>query len=570
MKKLFLYLKKYKLNLIIGPILKLLEAIIEISLPIIIAFFIDNYNKFSIDELKLYSIILALLVSFGFIFAVMAQYIAAITSQGYSKFLREKIFSHILQIPTSKLNHFGSSAIVNRIINDVTNIETGIAMFIRLVIRIPFIFIGSIIMISIINLKIAIYVLASSIILFLTIFVIAKYASKIYQKANLFLDKLTLKIKENLINVKLIRSSVTQKDEARKFEDINNSTYKYSKIANILSSILNPISIVILNFTILIILILGNIQFDIGFLTKGELIAIINYISEMLLAVIVLSNLVTIYTKCFASSNRIIELLNLEEESRTGIIKEFNGNNHSVEIENINFSYFNNLNNLTLKNISLNVQPGEIIGIIGLTGSGKSTFLRLINNSISSTSGNIKLFGENINKYDSTFLKSKIIYIGQHPSFITDTIAENITLGRKTTLPCLEKSVKLACADEFINKLPNKLNYIIKNNAENLSGGQKQRINISRGFIGNPKILIFDDVTSALDLSTEAKVINNIFNYSKENNITTFISSQKTSTIKNCSKILVFNNGKIENIGIHDELLKNSQIYKEIYNLQND
>lgn len=570
MKKLFLYLKKYKLNLIIGPILKLLEAIIEISLPFIIAFFIDNYNNFSTDELKLYSIILALLVSFGFIFAGMAQYIAARTSQGYSKLIREKIFSHILQIPTSKLNLFGSSAIVNRIINDVTNVETGIAMFIRLVIRIPFIFIGSIIMISIINLKIAIYVLASSIILFIIIFVIAKYASKIYQKANLFLDKLTLKIKENLINVKLIRSSVTQKDEAGKFEDINNSAYKYSRIANVLSSILNPISIVILNFTILIILNLGSIQLDMGFLSKGELIAIINYISEMLLAVIVLSNLVTIYTKCFASSNRILELLNLNAETKNGTIKEFKDNNYSVEFENINFSYFNNLNNLTLKNISLNIQPGEIIGIIGLTGSGKSTFLQLINNSISSTSGDIKLFGENINKYDSTFIKSKIIYIGQHPSFITDTISENITLGRRTNLLRLGECVHLACADEFINKLPNKLNYIIKNNAENLSGGQKQRINISRGFIGNPKILIFDDVTSALDLSTEAKVITNIFNYSKENNITTFISSQKTSAIKNCSKILVFNNGNIENIGTHDELLKTSQLYKEIYNLQNN
>ena len=569
MKKLFLYLKKYRLNLIIGPILKLLEAIIEVSLPIIIAFFIDNYNNFSIDELKLYSAILILLVSFGFIFASMAQYIAAITSQDYSKFLREKIFSHILKIPTNTLNHFGSSAIVNRIINDVTNIETGIAIFIRLVIRIPFIFIGSIIMISIINIKIAMYVLVASIILFLIIFIIAKYASKIYQKSNLFLDKLTLKIRENLINIKLIRSSVTQKEETNKFEDTNNSIYKYSKIANILSSILNPISIVILNFTILIILNLGNIQFAMGSLSKGELIAIINYISEMLLAVVVLSNLVTIYTRCFASSNRVLELLNLKEENKTGSIKVFKDNNYSVEFNNTNFSYFNNLNSLTLKDISLNIKPGEIIGIIGLTGSGKSTFLRLINNSLYATSGNIKIFGESINSYDDTFLKSNITYIGQHPSFITDTLAENITLGRKASLSFLEKSVKLACADEFINKLPNKLDHIIKNNAENLSGGQKQRINISRAFIGNPKILIFDDVTSALDLSTEAKVINNIFNYSVENGITTFISSQKTSTIKNCSKIIVFNNGKIEQIGTHNELLKTSQLYKEIYNLQN-
>ena len=317
MKKLLIYLKKYKINLIVGPILKLLEAIIEVLLPIIIAFFIDNYNRFSSTELIYYSVGLIILVLLGLIFACSAQYIAAITSQGYSKTLREKLFAHIQKVPSNKLNSIGSSAIVNRIINDVTNLETGIAMFIRLVIRVPFIFIGSIIMISLINIQIAINVLVASIILFLVILLIAKSASKIYQKANLQLDKLTLRIKENLTNIKLIRSFVTQNTEKTKFDKVNNLTYIYNKLATILSFLL----IFILNFTTLIVLNISNVEFGFGNLSKGEIIAIINYISEMLLAVVVLSNLVVIYTKAFASSNRIIELFNLKENKQTGNLK---------------------------------------------------------------------------------------------------------------------------------------------------------------------------------------------------------------------------------------------------------
>ena len=566
MKKLLKYLKKYKLNLIFGPIFKLLEAIIEVLLPIIIAYFIDNYNNFSSNELIYYSIGLIILVAVGLIFACSAQYIAAITSQGYSKTLREKLFSHIQKLPANKLNHIGSSAIVNRIINDVTNLETGIAMFIRLVIRVPFIFIGSIIMISLINIQIAINVLVASIILSFVILLIAKSASRIYQKANSYLDKLTLRIKENLTNIKLIRSFVTQNSEKLKFDKVNNLTYIYSKIANILSFLLNPVSIFILNFTTLIILNISNVEFGFGNLSKGEIIAIINYISEMLVAIVVLSNLITIYTRAFASAKRIIELFNIKEEKDFGKLQEFKPCDYVFDISDMNFSYFSNMN---LKDIALQVKPREVIGIIGLTGSGKTTFLKLLNRSLTRTSGSLKLYGKDINEYESKFLKSNITYIGQKPDFITDTIFENISLGRTSDEKEIIKSLELSNSSEFVNKKENTINFILQNNASNLSGGQKQRINIARGFIGKPKILIFDDVTSALDLYTESQVLQNIFNYTKEHNITTFIASQKTSTIKNCSKILVFNNGKIENVGTHAELLKTSELYKKIYKLQN-
>ena len=566
MNTLLKYLKNYKLNLIIGPILKLSEAVIEVLLPIIIAFFIDNYENFSTKDLIYFSLGLIILVALGLLFACSAQYIAAKTSQGYSKTLREKLFTHIQNVPSSKINSIGSSVIANRLINDVTNIEIGIAMVIRLVLRVPFIFIGSIIMISLINIQLAINVLVASIILFLVILLIARLASKLYQKANLQLDKLTLRIRENLTNIKLIRSFVTQNIEKTKFDKVNNLTYVYSKLATILSFLLNPISIFILNFITLIVLNISNVEFGAGSLTKGEIIAIINYISEMLLAVVVLSNLIAIYTKTFASSKRILELFNLTETKRPGYLKEFKPTNYIFDISNVSFSYFSTSN---LKDISLKIKPSETIGIIGLTGAGKSTFLRLLNNSLTISSGSLKLYGEDINKYDANFLKNNITYICQNPDFITGTIAENITLGRDTSKEEINNSLELANASEFVNQKENTLNYLLQYNAANLSGGQKQRINIARAFIGTPKVLIFDDVTSSLDLYTEAQVLQNIFKYSSTHNITTFIASQKTSTIKNCSRIIVFNNGKIENIGTHSELLNNSELYKKIYELQN-
>ncbi len=567
MKNLLKYLRNYRLNLILGPSLKLLEAIVEVLLPIIIAFFIDNYKNFSSNDILKYSLFLVAFVILGLIFACTAQYISAITSQGYSKILREKLFTHIQKVNSSNLNEIGSSAIVNRIINDVTNLELGISMFIRLVIRVPFIFIGSIIMISLINVQIAVNIIVASIILFTVILLVAKTASNLYKKANLYLDKLVLRIKENLLNIKLIRSFVTIKHEKTKFDKINNLNYIYNKIATILSFILNPFSIFILNFTTLIVLNISNVKFTFGNLSKGEIIAIINYISEMLLAVIILSNLITIYTKFFASSKRILELFNLKEDIHLGNLKSFNDSSYVFDINNVNFSYFSSNN---LNNISLKIKAGEIVGIIGLTGSGKTTFLKLLNNTLIASSGTIKLYNEDICNYDFNFLKSNVIYINQNPDFITGSIYENISLGRNVCKEDILKSLELSNSIDFVNQKENGLNFILKDNATNLSGGQRQRINIARGFIGNPKVLIFDDVTSALDLYTESQVLQNIFTYSKKHNITTFISSQKTSTIKNCSKILIFNNGKIENIGTHSELLRNSELYKKIYKLQNN
>ena len=568
MKKVGKIIKKYKKELIIGPILKLVEAIIEVIIPIIIAKVIDNIFTYSIDDkIKIGSIIL-LITIFGYVFASISQYIATKVSQSIGKSLRLELFKHIFKIPNKYVDKIGSLAIVNRLTNDIFNIEIAIAMWIRLVIRVPFICIASLVMIGFINMKIALMVFVSTIIFSLAIYIIIKVTIPLFKKANKALDKLLAKTKEEIINIKIIRSFVTENSELNKFDKINEENFKYSKKANIFSSLLSPITSIILNITIILILINGNIQIKSNLLTQGELIAIINYVTQILISVIILSNLISIYTKAFSSINRVNDIFDVEEEKETGTIeKVIEGVKDIIRFENVNFSYNNK--NLLLKNINVNIKKGEIIGIIGTTSSGKSTFLELINRSYIPNSGNIFFYDLNLSEYTDSYIKKNIKIIEQNPIFLRDSIKNNIKLSYKADNNEINKAVVLSEVDEFIKTKSEGLDYIIKNDGNNLSGGQKQRIALARMFMGKPKIIILDNVTSALDLKTESRVINNIIDYVNKNNMTLLIASQKVNIVKKCDKILVFDSGYIVGYGTHEELLKNCDLYNYINMLQN-
>ena len=568
MKKVGKIITKYKKELTIGPILKLVEAIIEVIIPIIIAKVIDNIFVYSIDDkIKIGSIIL-LITIFGYVFASISQYMATKVSQSIGKSLRLELFKHIFKIPNKYLDKIGSLAIVNRLTNDIFNIEIAIAMWIRLVIRVPFICIASLVMIGFINMKIALMVFVSTIIFSLAIYIIIKVTIPLFKKANKALDKLLAKTKEEIINIKIIRSFVTENSELNKFDKINEENFKYSKKANIFSSLLSPITSIILNITIILILINGNIQIKSNLLTQGELIAIINYVTQILISVIILSNLISIYTKAFSSINRVNDIFDVEEEKETGTIeKVIEGVKDIIRFENVNFSYNNK--NLLLKNINVNIKKGEIIGIIGTTSSGKSTFLELINRSYIPNSGNIFFYDLNLSEYTDSYIKKNIKIIEQNPIFLRDSIKNNIKLSYKADNNEINKAVVLSEVDEFIKTKSEGLDYIIKNDGNNLSGGQKQRIALARMFMGKPKIIILDNVTSALDLKTESRVINNIIDYVNKNDITLLIASQKVNIVKKCDKILVFDSGYIVGYGTHEELLKNCDLYNYINMLQN-
>ena len=437
-------------------------------------------------------------------------------------------------------------------------------MFIRLVIRVPFIFIGSLVMVNVLNNSISKILLISTILL--GICIIVKIASNLQKKANEKLDLLSLNIKENLVNVRVVRSFCTQNSESKKFEEVNNSKYKLDKKANIFSNLLNPISMIILDITIAIVLYFGGIELNIANLSKGDLIAIINYISQMILAVIVLSNLITIYTKAFVSSKRVKEILSIKPEmTKQDNCYKLEENNISVEFKNVFFEYENEKK--FLNNINLQIKSNEKIGIIGLTGSGKSTLLQLINRSYDVTDGLIQVFGKDIKMYSTKDIKDNIKLIEQKPSFFSNTIKENVKMGYDISDNELIDALKKSDAYEFIERMDKGIDSILENNANNLSGGQKQRISISRAFIGNPKILLLDDTTNALDYRTELSVLNNLFKYVDERNITLFIASQRIGAVSRCDRIIVMDNGIIESIGTHEELLQKSSIYKQINEL---
>lgn len=568
MNKVKHVITEYKNKLIIGPIFKLVEAIIEILIPVIIAKVIDNIFLYNVNEKIKIGVIILIITIIGYICASISQYLAAKVSQDIGKKLRLDLFKHIFKVPNKEIDRIGSLAIVNRLTNDIFNIELAIAMWIRLVIRVPFICIASLVMISIINLNIAFIVLGSTIIFSLVIWFIIKLTMPLYKKANNLLDNLLAKVKEQIINIKIIRSFVTENKELNKFKKINDENFKFYKRANIISSLLSPMTSIVLNLAIILVLFNGSIQVKYNLLTQGELIAIINYVTQILISVIILSNLISIYTKAFSSVNRVNYIFNIKGKKQKGFIEKINERTDNIiRFENVSFSY--NDKNLLFNNINVIIKKGEIVGIIGPTSSGKSTFLELINRSYIPNSGNIFFCDVNLSEYTNFCVKQNIRLIEQNPIFLRDSIKNNIKLSYDVNDNEINNSIILSGADEFIKTKLEGLNYIIKNDGSNLSGGQKQRIAIARMFIGNPKIVLLDNITSALDLKTESNVIDNIINYVIKKNITLLIASQKINTIKKCNKILVFDSGSIVGYGTHEDLIKKCSLYNYMNMLQN-
>lgn len=560
-------LKFYKKELIIGPIFKLFEAIIEVTLPFLMAKLINNIGTWNSKEIIYYGIGMLFLTIIAVFFASFSQYMAAKASQGYGTKMRNDIYMQLLKLDQKQIEKFNSSFLINTVTNDTFQLETAIAMFIRLVIRVPFIVICALAMVYIINKKYALILFGATILLGICIFLIVRCASPLYQKFKKKLDILTNIIKENLINVRVVRGFIQEKQEINKFKEVNEQTKKYSELSSIISNLLNPITTIILNITIVFVIYFASSQIQSGSLEKGELIAVINYISQMLLAIVVLANLITIYTRAYTSFLRVNKIMKAESKLKSGPICRINENAIAIKVQNLNFSYYDEN---VLENINLEIKTGEIIGIIGLTGAGKSTLLNLICRNYDIDSGKIILFGQDIKKYNLEYLKKEIVFLSQKPGFFHDTIKNNILLGREDIKDEeILNAIKKSDAIEFVEKLPNKMDNYLEKDANNLSGGQKQRIAIARAFITKPKVLLLDDITSALDRKTEKIVLNNIIQYAKENKITVLMATQKISTLKYADKIIVLKDGKIESFEESKKINNISKTYQEIYNMQN-
>lgn len=565
MFKLIRFLRPFKKECILGPLFKLFEAILELILPTIMALVINN-GVMTGDKnyiIKM-GIVMAIMTILGFSSSLVCQRYAAYASQGVGTNLRNELFQKINAFSYIELDKFKTSSLVNRITNDVNQIQVAVAMLIRLVVRAPFIFIGAIVMAMILDLKLSL-VLIGTVPIFAGVlyFFIVKTAPlyKIYQRK---LDNLALRLRENLGGVRVIRAFTSTKYEENRFRKDNNDLYSFGVSIIKISSLLNPITSLIMNCAIIILLWVGAIHINHGRLSSGTIIALINYVTQILYAMTVVSNLIVLFTKAEASALRINQVLETNLSIIGGELSlNRNDTKSIVEFKNVYFKY-NSTGDDALANININVNGGETIGLIGGTGSGKSTFINLIGRFYDVTKGEVLVKGINVKKYNIKELREIIGIVPQKIELFTGTIKENISLGRQDlSLEDIIKAAKMAEAYEFINDLPEGFDSKVNRGGTNFSGGQKQRIAIARALVKNPKILILDDSSSALDLATDKVIRNSISEISKDKVV--FIISQRTNSLINCDKIMVFDDGIVEAIGTHQELLNISKVYKEIY-----
>lgn len=570
MLKLIYFMKDYKKESILGPIFKLIEAILELFIPIVMAKIIDIgvYNK-DIKYVFKMGGVLILLGAIGLIFAIICQYYASIASQGSGTSIRSKLYKHINGLSYSEIDKIGTPTLITRLVNDINQIQTGIAMLIRLGTRSPFIIIGSIIMALLIDLKLSIIFLIATPLIALVIYLVMSKSLPLYKVIQEKLDSLSLITRENLEGARVIKAFSKEESEKSRFEksaiDLANTSINVGKI----SAILNPITYMIMNLAIIAILWFGGINVNIGSLTQGEVIAFINYITQILLSLIVFSQLIVILTKGATSANRVLEILNINTsimDNKETLTNKVKNNDSLIEFKNVSFSYEES-NEYSLKDINFKINKNETIGIIGGTGSGKSTLINLIPRFYDVSKGEILVKGINVKDYKLNSLRKLIGIVPQKAVLFKGSILDNLKWGNENaTINEIEDSLNISQSSSFINSLPDKYNAKVMQGGKNFSGGQKQRLTIARALVRNPEILILDDSSSALDFATDAALRKNLKENTKD--MTVLIVSQRASSIMNSDKIIVLDNGEIAGIGTHDYLLENCEVYSEIYSSQ--
>ena len=587
--RIFSHLKGYKFNILVGPVFKMLEAVFELLVPLVMVDIIDNgiNQNLGVNYILLRCGLLVLFALVGYGCSLICQYLASVCAEGFSKKLRDDIFNHILSLDNQTLESISSESLVTRINNDVTVLQNGVSNFIRLITRAPFLVIGATVLSFTINVKLSLIFVVTAPLLFLVIYLILLKTVPLQRKVQKNLDILGQSLAENIRGVRIIRAYNNQGEEGEKLENSANNLKKSAYKVGIFSAILNPITRVIINLAIVVLLYFSGGMVANGEITQGEVVALVNYMLQISIALEVVVTLVILYTKFFASYKRIKEVFSLENSMNYGDLgvqntivntpktatkneikgKNNNKNSHYpiVDIEHIDFNYKNA--NKFIVDLSLELDYGEFIGIIGATGSGKSTLCKLMNRSLDASSGKILLCGNDIKAYSENVVNEIVSFSAQKAVLFSGTIRENLTFRDKNASDEeLYNALQIADAYDFVMKKGG-LDAIVQERGSNFSGGERQRLIIARALIGDSKILIFDDSTSALDYQTEAKVINNIKRYKKGTCI--ILVSLRVNTLSKCDKIIVVDHGKIVGQGTHKELMNDCQPYIELYNSQN-
>ena len=567
MKKIIVYLKNYRKEAILGPLFKLFEAILELLIPLVVSNIINEGIKNDRGTGYIFKMVAIMIVLglIGLLCSITAQYFSAKAATGVSKELREKLFSKIQSFSYTEIDTIGASRMINEITADVNQVQNGVNLFLRLFLRSPFVVIGALIMAFIVSPSGGLIFMLIIPILLAIIFVILYFTRKKYQDVQSDLDVVVRRTRENLQGVRVIRAFVKEDNESKDFNNSLNKLASSQKKVNLVSTILNPITYVIINIGIIFVVYVGAKQVESQKLLQGDVIALYNYMGQILVELIKFANLVITISKSLASFTRISKTLDVESSLKFTVDNEIHSTNF-LEFNDVSFMYQNG-GAYALENINFSCEKGETIGIIGGTGSGKTTLINLIPHFYDCQKGNIYLEGKNINSYDLVSLRKRIGLVPQKAVLFKGTIRSNLEWKDKNALDGdMLDALEIAQGLDIIRKKQAELDAVVEENGQNFSGGQKQRLAIARALIGSPDILIFDDSASALDYLTDSKLRKAL--KMLPNKPLVFIISQRTSSIMHADKIIVLDNGKIVGIGKHEELLRTSVVYKEIYDSQ--
>lgn len=576
MKTLLAYLKDYKKESILAPLFKMLEASFELFVPLVMAAIIDvgiaNQDKPYIVKMCFVLIALGII---GLVCSITAQYFAAKASVGFSTTLRYELFKHIQTLSFSEMDTVGTSTLITRMTSDINQVQSGVNLVLRLFLRSPFIVFGAMIMSFTVNVKAALVFVVTIPLLSIVVFGVMVISIPMFKKVQAALDRVLGKTRENLEGVRVIRAFNKEENEIQDFNEQNNRLTNLQMVVGRLSALMNPATYIIINVSIVAVIWIGGGQVYDGIITQGEVVALVSYMSQILVELIKLANLIINITKSIACGNRIAEIMDMQpsipKEIRasetTGIEKtQVDTKIPAVEFDHVCMNYAG-AGEEALTDIDFKAMRGQTIGIIGGTGSGKSSVVNLIPRFYDVSKGAVRIYGKDIREYDVTSLRDKIGMVMQKAVLFHGTIRENLLWGNPdATDEQLNRAIEIAQATDVVAGKEGGLDYEIEQNGRNLSGGQKQRLTIARAVVKDPDILILDDSASALDFATDARLRAALRNMQGEKTI--FIVSQRTSSIQFADQILVLDDGQTVGLGTHEELLKNCETYREIYESQ--
>ena len=564
MRKLARYLKDYRLQCTIGPAAKLLEAVLELLVPLVMAKIIDvGIAAGDRGYVVKMSLLLVALGVTGLASALLCQYSASRASQGFGTTLRRELYHHINTLSHAEIDRLGASGMLTRMTNDINQLQLAVAMLIRLVVRAPFLVIGSTVLAIGIDPQLSLIFLAAALVIALLLYLIMSRSIPYYKTIQKKLDRISLVTSENLEGVRVIRAFSNQDTERRRFAQANEEYRDISMRVGQISALLSPLTFVVANAAILAIVWFGGMQVNAGRLTQGEVVALVSYMNQILLALIVVANLVVIFTRAAASAARVNEIFDLVPSVQQSTAQPpLPAPGPRVEFENVRFSYTGEGAD-ALSGLSFIAAPGETVGVIGGTGSGKSTLVSLIPRFYDVSGGCVRVGGTDVRNWPLEALRHNIGIVPQRAVLFTGTLRDNLRWGNASASDDeLWRALQTAQAADFVRRLPGGLDAEILQGGGNLSGGQRQRLTIARALVGRPSVLILDDSASALDFATDAALRRALRSDTAE--ATVFLVSQRVNTVRGADKIIVLDDGAVAGIGTHDELMKSCETYREI------